>query len=401
MKTFAIALMVIFLRITVCAQSAVTAPYNYSNGNVVTLAGERLSGFINYRHYGYVKFKNKNGGRSKYSPNDIVVFVDTDANRRLVSVHSSANNISYFLHEIVRGEFPLYFSYEFMTSEYHNNIVKGETRQAKFRDEYANAVNGELLIHYDSLNASPFLFSFGDDLIEIPSHNEKFKEVMSKYFIDDASLIERIRNDELGFDDLIEIFEILKVAHPVPEDKMTVEENINLQAGKSKFQEAKEYVNASIYNKDFCIMIDMSIHSGKNRMFVYDFEKDSIIKAGLCSHGCGDNTWGGDETKTSPSFSNAIDSHRSSLGKFLIGERGASEWGINIHYLLHGLDSTNSNALIRSVVLHSRDNVRDYEIYPQGTAEGLGCPVVSNQFMTYLDSILERRKKPTLFWIYN
>ena len=168
----------------------------------------------------------------------------------------------------------------------------------------------------------------------------------------------------------------------------------------SKVEEAKEFVEANNYNTDFCLLINMGIHSGKYRMFVYDFKADSIIGKGLCSHGACHNTWGGESTKTSPQFSNITDSHCSSLGKFRIGARGYSGWGIHVHYLLHGLESTNDNALNRVVVLHSWDNVRDYEIYPVGTAEGLGCPAVSDNYLTFIDGKLKKSKKPVLFWIY-
>src|SRR5690242_9523514 len=39
----------------------------------------------------------------------------------------------------------------------------------------------------------------------------------------------------------------------------------------------KAYTKARSYNSDLCFLIDMSIESGRNRFFVYDMKKDSIL----------------------------------------------------------------------------------------------------------------------------
>ncbi len=166
----------------------------------------------------------------------------------------------------------------------------------------------------------------------------------------------------------------------------------------------KEALNFCIQNKlntDFYILIDMSNHSGKERLFVYDFKTDSILLSGLCSHGCGESLWGKDLTKNSPSFSNIPNSHLSSLGKYKIGNRGYSNWGIHINYRIHGLEKTNNNAFKRDIVLHSWEKISDTEIFPKGTPEGWGCPAVSNNTMKKLDKLLHYSKKPILLWIKN
>jgi hypothetical protein len=165
-------------------------------------------------------------------------------------------------------------------------------------------------------------------------------------------------------------------------------------------EEAEFYCKADGFNEDFCILIDMSIHSGKKRFFVYNFKTMEIEKSYLVSHGCGDSLWSGDLTKTNPTFSNINNSHSSSLGKYRIGERGWSSYGVNINYRIHGLESTNSNAAARDIVFHSWDPVSDEEVYPKGTPEGWGCPAVSNNAFLEIDLLLKRSKKPVLMWIY-
>ena len=56
---------------------------------------------------------------------------------------------------------------------------------------------------------------------------------------------------------------------------------------KTKAVEALKYCKEENFNTDFCILIDMNIHSGKNRMFVYDFKKNEIERSSLCAHGSG------------------------------------------------------------------------------------------------------------------
>lgn len=168
----------------------------------------------------------------------------------------------------------------------------------------------------------------------------------------------------------------------------------------AKAKEALDFCESNNYNTDFCILIDMSVHSGKKRFMVWDFNKQQATHEFLVSHGCGENTWGQDYSKESPTFSNVVDSHLSSLGKYKIGERGYSQWGINIKYLMHGLEPTNNNALKRVIVFHSWENVSDQETFPRGTPEGWGCPAVSIEAFQTVDPLLKASKMPVLMWIY-
>jgi hypothetical protein len=172
-------------------------------------------------------------------------------------------------------------------------------------------------------------------------------------------------------------------------------------AVKAKAIEALTYCKTNKMNEDFCILIDMGTHSGRKRFFVYDFKTQTITHRFLVSHGCCNSIWGQDFTRENTGFSNVNDSHCSSIGKFKIGNRGFSNWGINVNYLLHGLESTNDNALARAIVFHSWEKVPDHEIYPSGTPEGWGCPAISNAKFRSIDPLLKKAKKPVLMWIYN
>lgn len=175
----------------------------------------------------------------------------------------------------------------------------------------------------------------------------------------------------------------------------------NLSKIKSKAEEALEFCDSKNLSKDFCILIDMSLHSGVNRFFIWDFKNNKISKKYLVGHGCGSNSWSKDDSKANPGFSNEDGSHLSSLGKYKLEGRGYSDWGINIKYLMHGLEETNSNALKRFIVFHSWDMMSDNEVFPDGSPEGWGCPTVSNNAMKEIDPMIQKSGKPVLMWIYN
>lgn len=167
---------------------------------------------------------------------------------------------------------------------------------------------------------------------------------------------------------------------------------------QEKARLALEYCKKGKMNTDFCILVDFSLHSGKQRFFVWDFTTDTIIHQSLCAHGYGKGS-----TKAKPVFSNIEGSYCSSLGKYKIGARAPSQWGIKIHYKLHGLESSNSNAFRRIVVLHSFTPVPDSEIYPTHLPLGWsqGCPVISDSVMRTLDGLLKDEKKSVLLWIFD
>jgi len=167
-----------------------------------------------------------------------------------------------------------------------------------------------------------------------------------------------------------------------------------------KAKEALLFCETNGYDTDFCILIDMKIHSGKYRMFIYDFINQKVEKKALCAHGCGKNDK--KSTGAQPLFSNEEGSLLTSLGKYKIGIRSYSQWGINVHYKLHGLETSNNNAFKRIIVLHSHTPVPSVAMYPLHMPMGwsFGCPVTDNETMTYLDAKLKNNKKSVLLWIY-
>jgi hypothetical protein len=162
----------------------------------------------------------------------------------------------------------------------------------------------------------------------------------------------------------------------------------------NRAMQARSYALQNNFSASYCFFVDMSIHSGRKRFFVYDLEKNVVVLSGLVAHGsCKQGFL--DEAK----FSNAPGCGCSSLGKYKIGEKYRGQYGTS--YKLYGLESTNSNAYKRAVVLHGLSCVPDDEIYPRVVCNSFGCAMVSPTFLVGLASIIDRSKKPIMLWIYN
>ncbi|MRJ08780.1 peptidase [Ornithobacterium rhinotracheale] len=162
--------------------------------------------------------------------------------------------------------------------------------------------------------------------------------------------------------------------------------------------QALDYCKKNDLNTNYCILVDFSQHSGKNRMFVYDFNKKDVIYKGIAVHGKGGNS-----KANYVKFSNVPGSNCSSEGKYRIGARSYSNWGTHVHYKLHGLESTNSNAFKRYIVLHSYIGVPSTEIYPIPAPKvSEGCPVICNELMQNIDDLLKsiKNQKPVMLWIF-
>lgn len=146
------------------------------------------------------------------------------------------------------------------------------------------------------------------------------------------------------------------------------------------------------YNQEIVFYLDFTLPSNKERFFVVDPIKDSIIQKGLVTHG----SCSGTTAKPGERYANTPESYCSSLGKYKVGTSYQGKFGLA--YKLHGLDSSNSNAFERFIVLHAHGCVPDepvkYEI-----CLSQGCPTVSPDFLNQLADFIDQSKQPILLWI--
>ncbi|MCU4189470.1 murein L,D-transpeptidase catalytic domain family protein [Flavobacterium sp. HXWNR29] len=176
-------------------------------------------------------------------------------------------------------------------------------------------------------------------------------------------------------------------------------ETLTVKDYNSYHKEAKTFCKENDYNESYYFLVDLSIHSGKNRFFIYDFASKKVLDKNLVTHGSCDQFEENPDKWKKVKFDNRVDSHCSMKGKYKIGNRDYSSWGINVKYWLHGLESTNKNAEKRVVVLHSWSAVKNKEVYPKYSPLSWGCPAVSDAFMEKLDERLQQSEKPVLLWI--
>jgi hypothetical protein len=182
---------------------------------------------------------------------------------------------------------------------------------------------------------------------------------------------------------------------PVPRVKYSVEKSPGeLSRLQAKAILLKQYALTHRFNGSVCFLVDMNVASGKSRFFVFDLDKDSVILAGLVAHGSCDAGF-----QTDPRFSNTPNSGCSSLGKYKIGNHYQGNFGLA--YKLYGLDSLNSHAYERNIVLHSYDCVPEQETDPIPICNSRGCPMVSPGFLNQLALIIDQSKKPILLWIFD
>lgn len=157
---------------------------------------------------------------------------------------------------------------------------------------------------------------------------------------------------------------------------------------------ARQFAVSKKYNTRICFLIDMSLSSGKNRFFIYDLRHDSIINSGLVTHGRCNEVW-----LNGRKYSNQVGSGCTSPGRYKIGNSYSGKFGLA--YKLYGLDSTNSNAFKRYVVLHSHECVPENEVEPMPICQSDGCPTVSPAFLKTAAKYIDASGKPLLLWIYD
>lgn len=163
---------------------------------------------------------------------------------------------------------------------------------------------------------------------------------------------------------------------------------------KNKAAIIKQYAVNNGYNPRLCFLVNMGIESGRNRFFVYRLDEDSIINAGLVTHGNCNSNW-----LTGKKFGNSMGCGCTALGKYKVGSSYSGKFGLA--FKLYGLDSSNSNSFKRFVVLHSHSCVPESEVSPLPICQSLGCPTVSPNYLKYLQNIIDKSSRPILLWIFD
>ncbi len=143
---------------------------------------------------------------------------------------------------------------------------------------------------------------------------------------------------------------------------------------------------AKIKNQNYISIFDATQHSKKKRLYIVNM-KTGAVNTYLVAHGKGSDT---NNDGYAERFSNSPGSNMSSLGFYLTGVTYSGANGLSLR--LHGLQSTNSNAYSRAVVMHGANYVNT-----TSTGRSWGCPAVE---MKYRSILFPELKNGSLLYIY-
>lgn len=124
-----------------------------------------------------------------------------------------------------------------------------------------------------------------------------------------------------------------------------------------------------VKNPNYIVMIDYSVHSSKKRFYLVNATTGKVEPT-VVAHGSGSDP---SNTGYAKYFSNTEGSLMTSLGSYIISEKYYSE-KFEEAIRLDGLDSTNSRARERAIVMHGADYVNEGSS-KQGRS--WGCPALT------------------------
>lgn len=143
---------------------------------------------------------------------------------------------------------------------------------------------------------------------------------------------------------------------------------------------------------NFLTIVDYSLSSKANRLWVIDMNENKIIFNTLVAHGKNS----GKDFATH--FSNSLNSNKSSLGFFATGETYIGKHGLSLK--LDGLENgINNNARQRAIVVHGADYVSKNFINQENRlGRSQGCPALP---VGLSKKIIEIIKNKSCLFIYS
>ena len=143
---------------------------------------------------------------------------------------------------------------------------------------------------------------------------------------------------------------------------------------------AKQYMSKGKFRTDLVVLIDYSINSAKPRLFVVDLKTNKIDSYHV-AHGSGSDE---NNDGYADKFSNVANSKMTSLGFYKTAETYTGKHGLSLR--LDGLESSNSNARARFVVMHSASYVYESNKQP---GRSWGCPALALDVAPKLINLLK------------
>jgi len=147
----------------------------------------------------------------------------------------------------------------------------------------------------------------------------------------------------------------------------------------------------ALHNTDILTICDFSQSSSFKRMYVIDMRSRKLLYRNYVAHGISS----GDEFANS--FSNAPESHKSSLGFYVTRSTYYGENGLSLR--IDGMDrGFNSLASERNIVIHGAPYVSERILHKYGVmGTTFGCPAIPEELTNQLIPLL---KDGSCFFIY-
>ena len=159
--------------------------------------------------------------------------------------------------------------------------------------------------------------------------------------------------------------------------------------GLKGFNNLKSYQKA--IKKDILTLIDFSLDSTQKRLWVINLKTKKVLFNDLVAHGQNSGA------KFANSFSNAPETHMSSLGFYTTGGTYSGKHGLSLY--LNGMDNNyNNNARKRAIVMHGANYVSNEFVKKYGRlGRSWGCPAIS---MNIYKDVIGAIKDGSCLFIY-
>lgn len=166
----------------------------------------------------------------------------------------------------------------------------------------------------------------------------------------------------------------------------------NYESFSKAFEGYNELKKQGIVEKEYLTIVDFSLSSNEERMWVIDMNTKEVVLRSLVAHGRNSGDLFAND------FSNKSESYQSSLGFYTTGETYIGKHGLSLR--LDGLEyGINNNARDRAVVIHGADYVSEEFVKDNGRlGRSQGCPAVPNEVSKEL---IELIKDKSCLFIYH
>ncbi|WP_257900496.1 murein L,D-transpeptidase catalytic domain family protein [Marinobacter sp. F4206] len=159
----------------------------------------------------------------------------------------------------------------------------------------------------------------------------------------------------------------------------------------SAFNASRCAVSSGVEMPERLAVIDFSLPSGEERLWIFDLARGELVLRDLVAHGENSGTF------QSTDFSNIEGSHQSSIGLFRGAESYYGKHGYSLR--LDGLEpGFNDLARQRAIVIHGADYVNESWVTRYGRiGRSHGCPAVDNEVV---ERVVENLKGGQLVFKY-